>query len=202
MSCHNHLKKPHLLLHACCAPCLTASILEVIEDFDVTAYFFNPNIHPLEEYQKRKDEFANFCQKMGYHYVIETGKETLWETACTPLKNEKEGGERCKKCFEIRLLQTAKYAKEKDYDYFCTTLTISPHKNADLINKIGKNVENIISKTENTLQTFDKIEKPKFLIKNFKKKDGFKKSLQISKEYGLFRQTYCGCRFSIRKISV
>lgn len=187
-------KKQKLLLHACCAPCLSASILEVLEDFQVTAYFFNPNIHPQEEYKKRLDEFISFCKKMNYDYIIQECGEALWEEECSPFFEEKEGGKRCGKCFEMRLLQTAKCAKEQGYDWFCTTLTISPHKNSILINKIGYEIENAMEIASDT----DFQNNPKFLEKNFKKKDGFKKSLQLSKENGLFRQNYCGCRFSFR----
>ncbi len=176
-----------VLLHACCAPCLTNSIQELYkEDFLPTVYFYNPNIHPDIEYKKRLEELTSFCEKKNYPIIIENGDFDFWYEICTPLKEEKEGGKRCLKCFEMRLEKSAKYAKEHNFDYFCTTLTISPHKNTENINKIGKELEKKYNIT--------------YLEKNFKKNDGFKKSLELSKKSNLFRQTYCGCEYSIRTI--
>ncbi|MDD3419648.1 MAG: epoxyqueuosine reductase QueH [Candidatus Gastranaerophilales bacterium] len=176
-----------VLLHACCAPCLTNSIEElIIEGFDPVVYFYNPNIYPEQEYLTRKEELILFCKKKGYELVIEEGDEGLWHSLCEPLAKEPEGAKRCAVCFEMRLDRAAKYAKERGFDYFCTTLTISPHKNSKVINEIGKSL----------CQKYG----VDFLERNFKKNDGFKKSLEISKNYNLFRQAYCGCQYSIRSI--
>ena len=176
-----------ILLHTCCAPCLTNSIQELQEDgFSPVIYFYNPNIHPNTEYEKRLKELINFCTRKNYEIVIENGDFELWQEACSTLKDEKEGGKRCIECFKMRLEKSAKYAKNNNFDYFCTTLTISPHKNTKNINEIGKILE--------------KKYEIAFLEKNFKKNDGFKKSLQLSQENNLFRQTYCGCEYSIRTI--
>jgi len=174
-----------VLLHACCAPCLTNSILELKEQgFDVTVYFYNPNIAPHVEYQKRLDELIGFCSRQNYPLIIKEGGFALWDEACTPLKDEKEGGARCAKCFDLRLAKTAQTAAEQGFEYFCTTLTISPHKNSTKINELGAKLSEKYS--------------VKFLERNFKKNDGFKKSLLISKDFELFRQDYCGCKYSIR----
>lgn len=174
-----------VLLHACCAPCLTNSIQELKEQgFDVTVYFYNPNIAPDVEYNKRLDELIGFCKRQNYPLVIEEGGFALWKELCAPLCEEKEGGTRCGKCFEIRLEKTAQLAQKESYDYFCTTLTISPHKNSKVINAIGLDVSQKYGVN--------------FLERDFKKKDGFKKSLVISQKEGLFRQDYCGCEYSIR----
>lgn len=176
-----------VLLHACCAPCLTNSMQELEDEgFSPVVYFYNPNIYPAAEYQKRLDELINFCENKNYPFVIQNGDFSLWADLCSPFKEEKEGGKRCIECFKMRLEKSAQYAKENNFDYFCTTLTISPHKNSKNINEIGKQLEikwNI-----------------PFLEKNFKKNDGFKKSLELSEKNNLFRQTYCGCEYSIRRI--
>jgi epoxyqueuosine reductase len=174
-----------VLLHACCAPCLTNSIQELEDDgFSGVVYFYNPNIYPEAEYQKRLKELINFCENNHYSIIVENDDFDLWQQKCSPLKEEKEGGKRCLECFKIRLEKSAKYAQDNNFDYFCTTLTISPHKNTENINKTGKELEKKYNIT--------------FLEKNFKKNDGFKKSLELSKKHNLFRQTYCGCEYSIK----
>ena len=175
-----------VLLHTCCAPCLTNSIQELEDEgFSPVVYFYNPNIQPEAEYEKRLKELFNFCDKNNYPIIIENGDFDLWEKTCAPLKDKKEGEERCIECFNLRLEKSAKYAKNNGFDYFCTTLTISPHKNTQNINKIGKELAQKYG--------ID------FLEKDFKKNDGFKKSLALSKINNLFRQTYCGCKYSIQK---
>lgn len=176
-----------VLLHACCAPCLTNSIEElIIEGFEPVVYFYNPNIYPEQEYLTRKEELILFCQKKDYDFILEEGDAEIWQSLCDPLGSAKEGGKRCAVCFGMRLEKTAKMAKEKGFDYFCTTLTISPHKNSKVINELG--------------EAFCEKYGVGFLERNFKKNDGFKKSLEISKNYNLFRQAYCGCQYSIRSI--
>lgn len=178
-------EKNKILLHTCCAPCATYVFEKLKDDgFEVNSYFYNPNIHPDEEYEKRLNELKYFCKQNETELIIKENDTDEWFKITEGLENEPEGGARCFACYRFRLEQTAKYAKENGYDYFSTVLTISPHKNATEINKIGKELE----------------EKYKiaFLEENFKKKDGFKKSLELSKKYDLFRQDYCGCVYSIR----
>lgn len=182
-------EKPSLLLHVCCAPCSSAC-LEVLNDwFNVTLLFYNPNIHPQEEYFKRKLELTNFVatlNKKNPHSEIkilniEYDPNEFFDNV-KGLEKEKEGGKRCKKCFEIRLSKTAEICKKKGYDYFTTTLTLSPYKNSELLNQIGKEMQ-------------DRFNKP-YLFSDFKKNDGYKKSIEFSKQYDLYRQDYCGCVFS------
>lgn len=175
-------KNKKLLLHSCCAPCSTACIERLKEFFDITVYYYNPNIDTDVEYQKRLLEQIRYCDALGIKVISDgyLGDEFL--SNVVGLEHEKEGGIRCEKCFYLRLKKTAKKAKENDFDLFMTTLTVSPLKNADLINKIGKEIE-----------TEEKIE---YLVSDFKKKDGYKRSIELSKEKDLYRQNYCGCKFS------
>lgn len=178
-----------LLLHSCCGPCSTAVIERLLNEFEfdeIGVFYYNPNIHPKEEYEHRKQEQIRYISELNNNIVrfidADYNPEKFFE--CTKgLENEKEGGERCNKCFELRLLETAKFAKEKGYVVFGTTLTVSPHKNAAIINQIGKEIENKFN-----------IE---FLEADFKKKEGFKRSLVLAKEYNLYRQNYCGCVYSL-----
>ena len=190
-----------LLLHSCCAPCSSYVLEYLREYFDVTVFFYNPNISNGVEYEKRLQEEKrlieaynsqvlsgdygnmNSTEKAGLIEILEADYEpSEFYEAVKGYEQCKEGGERCKKCFELRLSKSAKTAKKGGFDYFTTTLTISPLKNADWLNEIGK-VEG------------DKEEIP-FLPSDFKKKDGYKRSIQLSKEYGLYRQDFCGCVFS------
>lgn len=175
-----------LLLHTCCAPCVSYSIEKVKElNFEPVIYFFNPNIHPLQEYQKRRDELIEFAKKKNYSLIIEEPDFDEWFDKTDLLKNEPERGARCCVCFEMRLRKTAFYAKENGFGYFSTSLTISPHKSYKVISQIG---QKLAREYDLFYEDID-----------FKKNDGFKKSLEISKEYNLFRQNYCGCEYSIRK---
>ncbi|NLV85892.1 MAG: epoxyqueuosine reductase QueH [Clostridiales bacterium] len=174
-------KRPRLLLHSCCGPC-SSSVLEYLtRHFDVTVFFFNPNIQPEEEYEKRL-----FWQRK----VIDRYKGAVGLTAplyeggsftevSKGLETLPEGGQRCENCFLLRLSETAKLAKKERFDYFSTTLTVSPHKNAEMINKIGFELAE-----QNSIN---------WLPADFKKKEGYKRSIELSAEYGLYRQTYCGC---------
>ena len=180
-------EKPVLLLQCCCAPCSSAVLERLKEHFDLKLYFYNPNIYPEEEYYKRLAQFEKLLEKTEYPNGIETvraryNQEEFFE-AVKGLENEKEGGKRCTQCFILRLEETAEKAKEIGADYFCTTLTVSPHKNAELLNQIG-------------IKTGEKYG-VKFLQSDFKKKEGYKRSTELSKEYDLYRQNYCGCKFSI-----
>lgn len=174
------VQKPKLLLHACCAPC-SSYVLEFLKSsFDITIYFYNPNITSIEEYEKRYNDF----KKLGDYNVIKADYNPKAFTDVTKgMEDIPEGGKRCWVCYEERLEASALYAKENNYDYFTTTLSISPYKNSKKINEIGQNMSSVYD--------------VKFIHSNFKKDDGYKKSIILSKEYGLYRQDYCGCNFSL-----
>lgn len=180
----NGSKKPSLLLHACCAPCSSYVLEYLASHFNITLFFYNPNIYPEDEYKKRLDELKRLVREMKLnikvleeHYV----PDEFFEIS-KGLENIPEGGERCRKCYRLRLQKTAEAAKADRYDFFCTTLSISPHKNAEWINEIG----NELSKDYGTA----------FLPNDFKKKNGYKRSIELSKKYNLYRQNFCGCIFS------
>lgn len=181
-------KVPTILLHSCCAPCSSHVITFLKEHFDITIIYYNPNIYPYEEYKKRKDEqirLLNEIKSKNKLNIIDCDYDNnIYEKTIKGLEKEKEGGSRCYKCFWLRLDKTAQIAKENNYDYFSTTLTISPYKNSTVINEIGKELETIYNIT--------------WLYSDYKKKDGYKKSIQLSKEYNLYRQNYCGCIYSKR----
>lgn len=174
-----------LLLHSCCAPCSTHVIEVLKSQYDVTILFYNPNIFPAEEYEKRLAEQRRYGEIAGVSILTENYDENEFLDYVQGLESEKEGGKRCDKCFELRLRKTARLCKEKGFDLFSTTLTVSPHKNSYTINAIGKK----IADEEGVV----------FLEESFKKKDGYLDSLRLSKKYELYRQNYCGCRFSIRR---
>lgn len=178
-------EKPKLLLHSCCAPCSSA-ILEFLQEyFNITIYFYNPNITFEEEYIKRLQEQRDYHKKRGYNIEVIEGyyspKEDFFEKV-KGLEKEREGGKRCYACYSLRLEKTAKKASELGFDYFSTVLSISPMKNAQWINEIGEK----LSENYNV----------KFLNGDFKKKGRYLRSVEISKEYDLYRQDYCGCIFS------
>ena len=174
-----------LFLQSCCAPCLSGVWDKIGGEFLVTANFFNPNIEPKEEWQKRLDSFVALTSKLNIKNIIVNNYQAenqKWRKFVEKFKDEKEGGLRCQKCIRFRLEQTAKQAKKDGFDIFGTTLTISPRKNADAVNKIGRE-----------LAEKYQIE---FLEANFKKQNGYLKSIELSKKYNLYRQTYCGCQYS------
>lgn len=177
-------KKPSLLLHACCAPC-SSYVLEYLNThFNITLFFYNPNIYPQDEYKKRLDELKRLVREMGLGIkIIESdyNPDEFFEIS-KGLEDIPEGGERCKKCYRLRLQKTALEAQKGEYDYFCTTLSISPHKNADWINEIGNELAEIHGTA--------------FLPSDFKKKNGYKRSIELSRQYDLYRQNFCGCVFS------
>lgn len=180
-------EKPTLLLQCCCAPCSSAVLERLKEHFRLKIYFYNPNIYPQEEYEKRLGEFEKLLFSPRFAEKIEIVPSEYsqgdFENAIKGYEKEKEGGARCEKCFRLRLFETAKKAKETGADYFCTTLTVSPHKNAELLNKIGEEAEKEYG--------------VKFLRSDFKKKEGYKRSIELSNELNLYRQNYCGCKYSI-----
>ncbi|MCM1273437.1 MAG: epoxyqueuosine reductase QueH [Clostridium sp.] len=179
-------KKQQLLLHVCCAPC-SSHVLECLSpEFDITAFFYNPNITEEEEYNKRINELKRFVAEADFakNVTIREGDyepECFWELS-EGLEEEPERGARCYKCYALRMRKAAEYALENGYDIFTTTLSISPHKNAAWINEIGK----ALSEELNVA----------YMYSDFKKKNGYLRSIQLSKEYGLYRQDYCGCVFS------
>lgn len=179
---------PSLLLHSCCAPCSSYVLEYLSEFFHITIFYYNPNIHPEDEYQKRVEEQKEFITQLPTKRKINF-IEGHYDTQdffhiSKGLEEEREGGERCFKCYELRLREAAKKAKELNFDYFTTVLSISPHKNAEKINEIG-----------NKLSEEFNIE---FLNSDFKKKNGFKRSIELSSQYNLYRQDYCGCIYSRR----
>ena len=195
----NTADKPKLLLHACCGPCSSYVLEYLYKFFQITVFYYNPNIYPQEEYTRRLEELKNLYLKFppaleGKIQVIEENYNTedFYEAVKTKkepeLATEKERGERCRRCYEFRLKKAFDYAKKNNFDYFCTTLSISPFKDAEKINVIGKELE--------------KEDGPKWLVSDFKKKGGFKRSLEISSEYGLYRQDYCGCIYSLKNRSL
>lgn len=183
----NNLKeKKKLLLHSCCAPCSSYVISYLSNYFDITILYYNPNIYPYEEYKKRKDEqikLINEIHTINKLDIIDCDYDNeLYDELIKGMENEPERGKRCRVCYLMRMEKTALIAKNNDYDYFCTTLSVSPYKNADWINEFGKELE----KKYNI----------KWLYSDFKKKDGYKESILLSKKYNLYRQNYCGCIYS------
>ena len=181
---------PSLFLHSCCAPCSSYCIEYLSQYFHVTVFYYNPNIYPDEEYYHRVKEQQEFIKKFPTKYPVkfiegDFEKERFYKEVAAGLEDEPERGRRCVKCFDLRLRETAKRAKAEGFDYFCTTLTISPMKDAVLLNELGAKIgdEEGIS----------------FLPSDFKKKNGYLRSCEISKEYNMYRQDYCGCEFSMRK---
>ena len=179
-------KTPTLLLHSCCAPCSSYVLEYLSKYFKISILFYNPNIYPLEEYSRRVAEQKGLISVLKVKNEISflEGRydtENFYNIA-KGLEDQKEGGERCFKCYELRLKEAAIIAKEHNYDYFTTTLSISPHKNAQKLNEIG----NELSKQYNV----------EYLYSDFKKKEGYKRSIELSNQYDLYRQDYCGCIFS------
>lgn len=176
--------KPKLLLHSCCGPCSTQVIDFLKNDYDITIYYYNPNIDTDEEFSHRLAEQKRYCEIVGVEVLEDGYNPDEFACAVKGFENEKEGGARCPICFALRLSKTAKKAKALGYDKFGTTLSVSPHKNAEVINDVGF-----------FIGTCEGIE---FLEGNYKKKNGYKKSIELSKKYNLYRQNYCGCKFSKR----
>ena len=176
-------KMPGLLLHCCCAPCASYVLEYLSAFFKITVLYFNPNIIPQEEYDKRANEFTKLPLQNGYKNRVELQvcpyDPTDFMMLAAPLRGEPEGGLRCRECFRLRLGETASLALAGGYDYFGTTLSVSPHKNAAVLNEIGS-----------SLALMHNI---RYLASDFKKRDGYKRSVELSGQYGLYRQSYCGC---------
>lgn len=177
---------PTLLLHSCCAPCSSYCLEYLSQYFSITVLYYNPNISPKDEFQKRAEEqrrlISQLPVKNPVSLVVEEYDPGEFYTAVKGLEHIKEGGERCFKCYRLRLERAAKYAAEHGFDYFCSTLSISPLKNAQKLGEIGAELSEIYS--------------VEYLPSDFKKRGGYLRSIELSKEYDLYRQNYCGCEFS------
>ena len=190
LMCENILNsldgKKKLLLHSCCGPCSSYVISYLTNYFDITILYYNPNIYPYDEYLKRKQEQIKLINEIDCSNNLDIMDcdydNDLYEKCIIGLENEPERGNRCMVCYNLRMEKTAKMAKECNYDYFCTTLSVSPYKNSEWINKIGEKLQNKYNIN--------------WLYSDFKKKDGYKQSILLSKKYNLYRQDYCGCIYS------
>ncbi len=182
----NNNEVPKLLLHSCCAPCSSYVILYLSQYFEITVFFYNPNIMPDLEYQRRLNEQIKLIEtittKHPVNFIEGDYDSNLFLEQVKGLEEEPEGTTRCFKCYQLRLEETAKLANTNNYDYFTTTLTVSPYKNASKINEIGKLLESKYN--------------IKYLNSDFKKRNGYKESIKLSEKYNLYRQHYCGCPFS------
>jgi len=179
------MEKQSVILHTCCAPCSTYPLEELNNKYNITIYFCNPNIYPSDEYDKRLNELKTFINSFDNKIEIieEQYNPNDYYNCVQGLEHLPEKSERCYECYKLRMEQTAK--KAENFDYFSTTLSISPHKNSDWINEIGKSLE----------IKYD----VKYLYEDFKKNDGYKKSIQLANQYNLYRQDYCGCKYSQKK---
>ena len=214
-------KKPRLLLHACCGPCSSAVLERLADHFKITIFYYNPNIHPAAEYERRLEELAFFLNRRQHKHRMETSDSIVDLVradynigdffAAVNIEEfperaqETERGERCFACYRLRMKKAALYALENGFDYFTTTLSISPHKDSEKINAIGAALEQELKAScaspHETLNTFEASlgqisAVPRYLYADFKKQNGYKRSLEISAEYGLYRQDYCGCIYS------
>ncbi len=176
--------RPKLLLHVCCAPCSSYCMEYLTKYFDISLFFYNPNMDCKEEYDKRKDELSRLVKEAAFpvKVVIMPYDPQEYLDAVKGLEDIREGGERCFACYELRMRKAAGYASQNGFDYFTTSLSISPYKNAEKINEIGERLSAEYG--------------VKHLPSDFKKKNGYKRSIELSKEYDLYRQDYCGCVFS------
>ena len=178
--------RPRLLLHACCAPCSSYVLQYLSEYFDITLFFYNPNISPKEENDFRAEELARLCREMPLarlpEIIVSDYEPQKFYDAVKGMEDLPEGGARCAVCYRLRLEKTAQEAKNGRFDYFTTTLSISPYKRADWLNEIGKKLSEEYG--------------VRYLFSDFKKKNGYKISCELSKQYNLYRQDYCGCEFS------
>ena len=178
---------PTLLLHSCCGPCSSCCIERLADYFNITIYYYNPNIYPEEEYLKRKQVQLDLISKLPTKHKVEFLDcdyiQDEYNEAVKGYEACKEGEERCYKCYELRIRKTASTALKNNYDFFATTLSVSPHKNSKWINEIGRRIESELG--------------IRYLPSDFKKKDGYKRSIELCKKYCLYRQNYCGCIYSL-----
>ena len=172
-----------IVLHICCGVC-AAGVTERLtrEEHLVLGFFYNPNIHPLEEYQRRLEVARTVARKMGFPLEVAPYVPEEWFKETAGLENEPEGGKRCEVCFRLRLEKTYLFMKDRGGDAFTTTLTVSPHKSAEIVNRVGREIGG-----------------DRFLVRDFKKQDGFKRTLELARKWALYRQDYCGCIYSQRR---
>ena len=175
--------KGGLLMQVCCGPCATAVVERVLPFVKPVLYYYNPNIFPKDEYYKRLDEVKKVAEHFAVELIYEDYDEQEFLSKVVGYENEKEGGSRCQRCFALRLERTARKAKELGIEAICSTLTVSPHKNSAIINKVGNEA------AENN--------GVKWILSDFKKRSGYLRSIKLSEELGLYRQGYCGCRFAL-----
>ena len=180
----NKPERPSLLLHTCCGPCSTSVLERLADDFCVTLYFYNPNLDSEVEHTRRLAAQQAVSDRLGTELIISSYTPAAFKAVTTGLEAEPEGGVRCARCFALRLGETAKCAKEKDFDYFTTSLSVSPHKNADLLNEVGAQIGAQVDVA--------------YLAADFKKQNGYRRSVALAKAFGLYRQNYCGCSHSLR----
>ena len=180
---------PRVLLHSCCGPC-SSSVLETLTQyFDVTLLWYNPNLYPAAEFERRFQAQTEIIEKMGLadrvNILAESYRSEEYYAQIKGLENEPEGGKRCEQCFRLRLTEAAEIARRDGYDYFCSTLTVSRHKDAELINTVGEEISRAVG--------------VKWLPSDFKKRGGEDRSVELSEKHGIYRQLYCGCEFSLRR---
>lgn len=178
------MSKEEVLVHACCATCAGYVLQRLASDYLPIIYYYNPNIYPQEEYIRRRDELKKYAEKQNIRFIEETYRPQEWSNQIKGLEREPEKGLRCNQCFFVRLEKTASFALKNKIRFFTTTLTVSPHKNSKVILEIGNN----LSKDKSVL----------FLAEDFKKQDGFRKTMEIAKKESFYRQNYCGCLYSLR----
>lgn len=181
-------KRPSLLLHSCCGPCSSYVLEYLSRYFEIGLYYYNPNIWPPEEYEKRLSEQLRLIREMSFFGEVKPEaadfEPEAFKAAVFGFESEHEGGARCERCFKLRLEETARAAAERGYDFFTTTLSVSPHKNAETLNAIGAEAGKRFGVD--------------YLYADFKKRDGYKRSIELSRAYSLYRQDYCGCVYSLR----
>ena len=179
-------ERPSLLLHSCCGPCSSYCLEYLKKYFDITVLYYNPNIYPEEEFDRRAAEQRRLIEECmeGVKLIISSYDHSEFTEYIKGYEGEKEGGARCEKCFKLRLEKTAGIASEGGFDFFGTTLTVSPHKNAQIINSVGERIAQ-----EFTIA-------PAWLYSDFKKKNGYRISIELSQKYGLYRQNFCGCEYA------
>ena len=176
--------KKRLLIHICCAPDATIALDRLAQNYKIEGIFYNPNIHPENEYERRKNAMKQLTKQTGFKWTEVGYDPDNWYELTEGLENEPEKGLRCEKCIKMRLRQTARLSIEKGFDAFAAVLTVSPHKDAEMVNRLGHEAG-----TEYGIE---------YVPTDLKKQDGFKRSIELSKEYGLYRQQYCGCEYSLR----
>ena len=176
-------QKPRLLLHICCAPCASWAAKCLMSDYEVTLFFYNPNIWPQEEWSKRLAAVEKLAGIYNLPLIIDDSGVVDWLIMASPLSQEPEQGRRCQLCYEWRLRQTATRADQEGYAYFATSLTVSPYKDREAINQAGQLVAKAV--------------KANYVLTNFQENNGYRHSIELSRQYGLYRQKYCGCKFSL-----